>query len=275
MPSTCRSRPAARGDEINPPAPVLSTDISVEYPGKGRVLQNLQVEIHPGECLGLVGESGSGKSTFAMAVLRLLDHTGARVSGRVVLLGRDLMRSSRRELRGIRGRQVSLIPQSPASALNPALRLETQLREAWRAHSPEAWALQRNRIAHLLQSAGLPKQGAFLRRFPGQISLGQAQRVLIVMALLHRPALVIADEPTSALDVITQREVLELLARVAKEECMAMLYISHDLPTVAAICSRVAILFDGGVVECGPTMEVLKTPRHPYTKRLVEAVPKW
>ncbi len=261
--------------EISQSAPVLSTHISVDYAGKGAILRSVEIEVFSGECVGLAGESGSGKSTLALAILRLLAHTGARVSGRVVLLGKDLMCCGEQELRDIRGRQVSLIPQSPVSALNPSLRLETQLREAWRAHSRKPWFEQEEVIAHLLDSAGLPSGERFLRRFPREISVGQAQRVLIVMALLHSPPLLIADEPTSALDVITQRDVLELLARIGNERHMGILFISHDLPAVAALCSRVAILHGGEIVESGPTIEILKMPKHPYTKRLVEAVPKW
>ena len=133
-------------------------------------------------------------------------------------------------MRSIRGRLVSLIPQSPSSALNPALRIGTQLREAWQAHSRASWSSQRLRVAGLLDSAGLPSDEAFLKRLPSQISVGQAQRVLIVMALLHGPALLVADEPTSALDLVTQRGVLDLLATIAKKHQMSMLLISHVFP---------------------------------------------
>jgi ABC-type dipeptide/oligopeptide/nickel transport system ATPase component len=192
-----------------------------------------------------------------------------------MLLDRDLMRCDGRELRDIRGRLVSLIPQSPATALNPALRIETQLREAWRAHSPVPWSVRKDGIRDLLNSCGLSADDQFLKRFPAEISAGQGQRVLIVMALLHGPPLLIADEPTSALDVISQRDVLDLLARVGKEHAMGMLFISHDLPVVAAICSRIAILHNAEIVEGGPTMQILTFPRHSYTQRLVAAIPKW
>jgi ABC-type dipeptide/oligopeptide/nickel transport system ATPase component len=228
-----------------------------------------------GEILGLVGQSGSGKSTLAMAILRLLGHTGAGVSGRIMLLGRDLMDCDQSRMREVRGRLISLVPQSPVAALNPALRIETQLREAWRAHSREPWSGQKECVAGLLKGAGLSPPEAFLRRFPRQISVGQAQRVLIVMALLHAPPLLIADEPTSALDVITQREVVDLLANIAAERQMSMLFISHDLPVVAAICHRLAILHAGEIVECGPVKQVLANPRHPYTQQLIAAAPKW
>jgi ABC-type dipeptide/oligopeptide/nickel transport system ATPase component len=212
---------------------------------------------------------------MALAILGLLRHTGAGVSGRTMFLGRDLMDCDQSQLREVRGRLISFVPQSPVAALNPALRIETQLREAWRAHSREPWSCQKERVARRLEGAGLSSPEAFLRRFPRQISVGQAQRVLIAMALLHAPPLLIADEPTSALDVITQREVLDLLANLTAERQMSMLFISHDLPTVAAICHRLAILHTGEIVECGPVKQVLANPQHPYTRQLIAAAPKW
>jgi ABC-type glutathione transport system ATPase component len=245
----------------------------VDYPQKRGVLRNARIEVWPGEFLGLVGQSGSGKTTLALAILRLLAHTGARVFGRTMLLGRDLQASDEHALRDIRGRVASLIPQSPAAALNPALRIGTQLEEAWRTHSREPWSGQKERIRQLFDTVGLSPAEAFLKRFPGAISVGQAQRVLIVMALLHSPGLLIADEPTSALDAITQREIVDLLARIGKQHHMSMLFISHDLLTVATLCHRLAILHEGEIVESGPVNQVLASPEHSYTKRLIAAVP--
>ena len=262
-------------NKTNPAEPVLSINLSVDYPQKRGVLREVELAVFPGEMLGLVGHSGAGKSTLALAILGLLDHTGATVSGRTILLGENLDTRDRRKMRDLRGRVVSLIPQSPLAALNPALRIGTQLREAWRAHSHEPWSSQTERIQALLASAGLGHEEDFLNRFPEQISAGQAQRVMIVMALLHRPALLIADEPTSALDLITQREVLDLLARINSDHRMSILFISHDLVAVASFCQRLAILHEGHIVECRPVGELLASPAHSYTKQLLEAVPKW
>lgn len=250
-------------------------EISVDYPGRPGVLRKASIEVFPGEIVGLVGQSGSGKSTLALAILRLLEHTGARIHGRTTLLGEDLTHADERQLRSVRGRLASLIPQSPSAALNPALRIGTQLREAWRAHSAEPWASQQERVSQLFATVGLSPGEAFLKRFPSQISVGQAQRVLIMMALLHSPPLLIADEATSALDVITQREVLDLLVRIGRERHMSILFISHDLLAIAGLCHRLAILHDGEIVECGPVGSVLADPQHPYTKQLIAAVPKW
>ena len=254
---------------------MLSAELSVDYPQKKGVLRYLRIDVFPGEILGLVGQSGSGKSTLALALLKLLSHTGAKANGRIVLLGQDLVSYSERQMRGVRGRLISLVPQSPVAALNPALRIVTQMREAWRAHSRENWNSQTERVTALLASAGLPGDEAFLRRFPGEVSVGQAQRILIVMALLHAPALLIADEPTSALDAITQRDVLDLIVRINTERCMSVLLISHDLVSAAGLCHRLAILHDGMIVECGPPKQLLHSPTHPYTRKLVQSLPKW
>jgi len=260
---------------VEAPEPVLSAEISVDYPERKGVLRCASIEVFRDETLGLVGQSGSGKTTLALAILRLLGHTGAHVYGRTMLLGRDLACANEREWRSVRGRLVGLVPQSPAAALNPALRIGTQLREAWRAHSSEPWAGQRERVSALFENVGLSPGESFLKRFPAEISVGQAQRVLIMMALLHSPPLLIADEPTSALDLITQREVLDLLARTGQQRHMSMLFISHDLVAIAGLCHRLAILHEGEIVECGPVKSVLAAPRHPYTQKLVAAVPKW
>ena len=271
--STTSGSAGIKGGRISPHAPVLSVDLTVDYPQKKGVLRSARLEVLPGEFLGLVGQSGSGKTTLALAILRLLDHTGARVYGRTTLLGTDLETMDESRLRDIRGRSASLIPQSPAAALNPSLRIRTQLSEAWRAHSREPWSSQTGRVTHLLNLVGLTPAATYLERFPGEISVGQAQRVLIVMALLHAPSLLIADEATSALDLITQREILDLFMRIGKEYQMSMLFISHDLITVAAVCHRLAILHGGEIVETGSVAQVMSSPHHPYTKRLIEAIP--
>ena len=252
---------------------LLSAEISVDYPTKRGVLRGARLEVAAGEILGLVGQSGSGKSTLALALLGLLD--GATVTGTARLNGRDLLGASGEELRRMRGSAVSLIPQSPLSALNPALRIAAQMREAWIAHATASWQSALPGVRRLLESVGLPGDDAFLRRYPSQISVGQAQRVLVAMALLHNPALLIADEPTSALDMITQRDVLDLLRNVQRERGMGILFISHDLISIAGLCGRIAILWEGEIVECEAPERILRSPRHPYTQKLVNAAPRW
>lgn len=226
-------------------SPLLSVDLSVDYRTKPGALEGVRFDIEAGEAFGLVGESGSGKSTIALALLRLVEMRGGRARGSLLFEGRDLLALPERELQRIRGRRMAMVPQSPVAALNPALRLEAQLREAWSLHAREPWRQARPRVRDLLARMGLPADDAFLRRYPHQVSVGQAQRVLIAMAVLHRPALLIADEPTSALDPASAREILALFARLNLQDSMALLYISHDVASVDALCSRVGMLAGG------------------------------
>lgn len=253
--------------------PFLSVSLSVAYRNK-EVLKSAFLEIRQGEVLGLIGQSGSGKSTLAMSVLRLMELKGGSVSGSVFFQGRDLLKVKERDMRALRGSEIGLVLQSPLSSLNPALKIGTQLMEAWKAHAagPKSEALAR--IKDAMVSVSLPTEDEFLRRYPSQLSVGQAQRVLIAMAVLHRPSLLIADEPTSALDVITQAEILQLFRKLNRELGTAILFISHDLLSVANICDRIAILNAGEIVECGPTGQIFNHPAHPYTKKLVSALPE-
>lgn len=258
----------------SPVQPLLSMRLSVQYSGKNRVLRDVALDIRPGEIMGLVGQSGSGKSTLALAILGLLGMKNASAQGHVHFRGEDLLSLSERELRKMRGREVGLVLQSPLTSLNPALKIRTQLREAWRAHAGGTAADCDTAIRAAMASVSLPVDDEFLKRHPGHLSVGQAQRVLIAMAIVHHPSLLIADEATSALDVITQSEILALFARLNQQTGMGMLYISHDLPSVAGICHRIAILHEGEVVECAPTERIFANPQHPYTQRLISALPR-
>ena len=169
--------------------------------------------------------------------------------GTIFFQGRDLLRLPERELRRIRGRHIALVMQSPASALNPVLRLESQLREAWQVHGQASWRSARPQVQSLLRRMGLPGEDSFLRRYPAEISVGQAQRIVIAMAVLHHPSLIVADEPTSALDPGSRQEVLELLGSLTREFRAAILYISHDLAAMDALCTRTGLLRDGRLLE--------------------------
>jgi ABC-type glutathione transport system ATPase component len=259
---------------VNFDRPLLSANVSVDYPKKPAVLREVALALAPGEILGLVGQSGSGKSTLALAMMGLLPLKGAVVRGEVIFQGEDLLRQTERRLRTLRGSQVSIVLQSPLTSLNPALSIGTQLQEAWRAHAEGTSQECLAAVRSALHSVRLEGENEFLRRRPSQLSVGQAQRVVIAMAILHRPALLIADEATSALDTITQSEILRLFARLNREMGMAVLYISHDLLSVAALCHRIAILHDGRIAECGTPENIFVSPRHEYTRRLVAALPK-
>ncbi len=257
----------------SPDQPLLSAHLSVRYAGKEPVLRDVQIEIQRGDVLGLVGQSGSGKSTLAMAILGLLDKKNAQPEGTIRFQNSDLLQLSERELRTLRGRAISLVLQSPLSSLNPALKIRTQLKEAWRAHASGTSSDCAKAISAALQSVSLPADDEFQRKYPSQMSVGQAQRVLIAMAIMHRPALLIADEATSALDVITQSEILALFCELNRSTGMAILYISHDLASVAGICDRIAILHQGAIVESGATDQIFSQPQHEYTRRLMAALP--
>jgi ABC-type glutathione transport system ATPase component len=220
--------------------PLLDVDISVDYPNRPDVLRDVRFTLARGEIAGLIGASGAGKSTIALAVMRLVELRGGRVRGRILFDGRDLMTLDHAALRRIRGREIGLVLQSPVTALNPALKLETQLREIWRAHSAEPWREARTSIVDLLERMGLPASvPEFLRRHPRELSVGQAQRVAIAMAVMHRPKLLIADEPTSALDPESRAGILDFFESLNRDLNISILYVSHDIPSVDHLCHRV------------------------------------
>jgi len=252
--------------------PLLSINVSVWYQPGHEVLRSFRLDIKRGEIVGLVGQSGSGKSTLALTILGLLNLKRGKATGSVRFKEMELLELREKELRSLRGREIGLVLQSPSSALNPALSIGTQMRDAWHAHGVGSGLECEFDVLAALRSVSLPSDSEFLHRRSSQISVGQAQRVLIAMAILHRPSFLIVDEPTSSLDMITQSEILNLFRRLNEDHGIAILYISHDLVSVSSFCDRLAILHDGEVVEEGVTREVFAHPRHSYTKQLINAV---
>jgi ABC-type glutathione transport system ATPase component len=251
-------------------APLLQVSLQAGYAGRP-ILRDVRFELNQGDVLGLVGSSGAGKSTLVLSLLGLLPWRGGRATGEVLLEGSNLLRLPERELRQLRGRRVALIPQSPMTALNSAVSLQTHFNEAWRAHE-RGCAHLRARLEALLNEVQLPSDTEFLRRRPSQISVGQAQRVLIALALLHRPALLIADEPTSALDPVTQVQIVDLLRNLRRTHCTALLYISHDLVSVLRLSDRLAVLDEGTIAESLNVSEITNA-RHKTTRALLQALP--
>jgi peptide/nickel transport system ATP-binding protein len=251
--------------------PLLRVTLDAGYSGKP-VLRNIRFELQRGEVLGLVGSSGAGKSTLVLSLLGLLTWRGGRVTGEVVLEGQNLLTLSGRKLRELRGRRIALIPQSPMTALNSAISLQSHFNEAWKAHENSGRTTFVARLRELLAEVQLPSDAEFLGRRPSQISVGQAQRVLIALALLHRPALIVADEPTSALDPVTQTQIVDLLRRLNRRHGATLLYISHDLISVLQLSDRIAVLNAGMIVESLPVGE-LGNARHDATLGLLKSLP--
>ncbi|GII93900.1 ATP-binding cassette domain-containing protein [Sinosporangium siamense] len=236
----------------------------------GRVVSGVpELDLAAGRCTALVGESGSGKTTALLAVLGLLD--GADVTGRVVVCGVDVLNAPEKILREIRGAKVALVLQSPQAALNPAMRLGTLMRRALARHGVKG-AAARARAEQAVADVLLDPE--ILRRYPHQVSGGQAQRFAIALALALGAGVVAADEPTSALDVTVQAEIVAVLRRLREERGLALLLVSHDLALVSTVADDVLVMKDGGVVEAGPAARVLTAPAHPYTRDLLAAVPQ-
>jgi peptide/nickel transport system ATP-binding protein len=250
--------------------PVLRVDgLTVELDSGEPIVEAVDLELAPGEVLGLVGESGSGKTTTALALLGFA-RRGARLSaGRVEVDGRP-MTGDERLVRALRGREVSYVAQDPGSALNPSLRVRDLIGDMLHAHDGRS---SHDPVAGALASVHLPTDPAFARRYPHQLSGGQQQRVAIATALVCEPKVVVLDEPTTGLDVVTQERILAEIDRLRDERSVAVVYVSHDLAVVASIADRIAVMYAGRVVEEGPTAAVIGRPRHPYTRGLLSSVP--
>ena len=269
--ATGRSAPDAR-------APVLDVrNLRIALPkGADRpfALEGLDLTVKAGEIVCLVGESGSGKSLAAAAVMRLLPEPEVRVAGGTVRLeGRDLLALSEREMRGLRGSAMALIPQEPMTALNPQKTVGWQIDEVLRLHTGASRVERRARALAMLREVRIPDPESALNAYPHQVSGGQRQRVMIAMALILSPRLVIADEPTTALDVTTQLQILRLIRELQEGQGAGVLFITHDFGVVAEIADRVVVLREGEMVEEETASAVLNAPRHPYTRALIAAVP--
>jgi microcin C transport system ATP-binding protein len=264
-------------DAIN--QPLLSVhDLSVAFhqpSGATIAVDRVSFEIKRGECVALVGESGSGKSVSALSILKLLPYPSAsHPSGSIQFKGRELLTLSEREIRNLRGNDISIIFQEPMTSLNPLHTIEAQIGEILRLHQPINGSAVRARTLELLRQVGIPEPETRLGSYPHQLSGGQRQRVMIAMALANEPDLLIADEPTTALDVTVQAQILALLADIRARLGMSLLFITHDLGIVRRIADTVCVMNSGKIVEQGPVEEVFTAPKHPYTRALLAAEPK-
>jgi len=262
---------------LEPTQPAVSvTDLEIQIATtRTPVVSDVSFDIAAGEILGVVGESGSGKTTVGLA---LLGHArrGLRIAGGSVLLGgSDILTLGDEQLRRLRGGSVSYVPQDPASSLNPALRVGLQLREVLEAHARDRDGGQIDeRVAEMMREVALPDDRGFLKRYPHELSGGQQQRIGLAMAFANRPSLIVLDEPTTGLDVTTQAHVLSTVRELAGLHNVAALYVSHDLAVVAALARRVAVMYAGRIVELGTAEELFSAAGHPYTRRLIGAIPR-
>ncbi len=250
-------------------------DLNVYYDtakGPAKAVNDVSFSLRPGERLGLIGESGSGKTTVATALLRLTRAPGRIASGGVVLDGKDIMTLSPRELRETRLRDIALIPQGAMSSLNPVMRLEEQIVDAIVAHRRDMkGAALDARVAELLRNVGLTPDVA--RRYPHELSGGMKQRAVMAIATSLSPKVIVADEPTSALDVVVQRQVMQTLGRLQDGLGAAVVLIGHDMGLIAQFADTIGVMYAGKLVEIGPVRQMIETPKHPYTKMLVDSLP--
>jgi oligopeptide transport system ATP-binding protein len=259
-------------------APLLSVeDLRVQFwtsRGTIHAVNGVSFDIAPGETLGIVGESGCGKSVTSLALLGILPRAGRVVGGRATFGGRDLLKLSDDQLRGIRGREIAMVFQDPMTSLNPVLTVGRQIREALETHFGMDKGDAVRRTAELLDQVGIPSASMRLKDYPHQFSGGMRQRAMIAMALACEPKLLIADEPTTALDVTIQAQILQLLRDLVTERDTALILITHDLGVVAGMCERVNVMYAGMFVETGGAEQLFARPRHPYTLGLLQSVPR-
>ena len=241
--------------------------------GVAKAVDGVSFDIGRGETVGLVGESGSGKSVTSLSILRLVDPPGKIESGSIHFDGRDLLQVSKRAMRSIRGARISMIFQEPMTSLNPVFTIGWQIMEAVRLHQKKVGDEAREIAVEMLQRVGIGNPERRVDEYPHQLSGGMKQRAMIAMALVCRPALLVADEPTTALDVTIQAQILELIAELQKQLGMSVLLITHDLGVVAETAERVAVMYAGRIVEEAPVDELFGDPKHPYTMALFRSLP--
>lgn len=244
--------------------------------GRVRAVDDVSFQVHRGKTLGIVGESGCGKSVTALSIMRLLPQpAGKIINGQILYRGTDIVLMTPEAMRTLRGRHISMIFQEPMTALNPVQRIGRQIGEVFQLHDSTLNEAQvRDKSIEMLAKVGIPDPERRMQEYSHQISGGMRQRVMIAMALAVQPDILIADEPTTALDVTIQAQILDLMKQLQQENGMAMIFITHDLGVIADICDDVVVMYAGTVVESAPVNELFQNPRHPYTRGLLESIPR-
>jgi len=249
-------------------------DLHVKFHTRSReAVRGVSFTIDDGEVLGLVGESGSGKSVTAMSVAGLLPRRQCAYSGQILLDGTDLLHADRSVLRGIQGKDIGMVFQEPMSAMDPLMKVGRQVEEVLRIHTDLSREERKARALEAMAAVELPDPAAVYEKYPHQLSGGMLQRAMIAAAIIDRPRLLLLDEPTTALDVTIQAQIIELLKKLNQQFGISMLFISHDLNVVRKLCTRVAVMQRGELVEQGAIDDVFFRPQHPYTQRLIAAIP--
>lgn len=243
---------------------------------KVAAVRGVSFQLEKGETLGIVGESGSGKSVMARSLTRLLPSISARIDeGMILYKEDDLLRLKEKELRKIRGKEIGMIFQDPMTSLNPTMRIGNQIIEGYALHHPTATKEEmEGRAIDLLKRVGVSEASSRIRQYPHELSGGIRQRVMISIAMISSPNILIADEPTTALDVTIQAQILELLKEIQEKEGMSILLITHDFSIVAGFCDRILVMYAGKIVESATTQELFSAPKHPYTRRLLNSIPR-
>ncbi len=242
--------------------------------GEFEAVRGINFSIKEGEAVAVVGESGSGKTVSAMSVCKLLPpEPVCKILGKINFKGKDILSLSERELRAIRGREIAYIFQEPSVSLNPVFTIGYQIAEAVKLHFPEEKDV-RGCVVKALEEVGIKNAEARYKSYPHELSGGMQQRVMIAMALICKPSLLIADEPTTALDVTIQKQIIDLLKEIRSKRKMALMLITHNFGIINGLCEKVIVMFRGKIVEAGETKEILKNPKHPYTKALIACIPQ-
>ncbi|MFA6118794.1 MAG: ABC transporter ATP-binding protein [Parachlamydiales bacterium] len=235
---------------------------------KNTALRKISFDLHEKEIIAFVGESGSGKSTIALSIMKLLDQSAKVTNGQIFFNDEDILKKNEKEIRNIRGKQISIIFQDPLSSLNPTMKIGKQILEAI-ADNPS-----KSKVYELLKKVGIKDQDLRYDQYPHQISGGMRQRIMIAIAIASNPKIIIADEPTTSLDPFYQLQILDLLKKINEENSTSIIFISHDLSLVSNIASRIYIMYSGEIIENSTTENILSSPKHPYTKLLIDSIPK-